>query len=194
MLQPSLCVLIAIAITRRIKLKKWFPRCWLLVSSDPIPVLFLVRYCWFTKKMGVAILCGLPPTKQGHRTWLVMNYMAPFFFLKLIFIRAITKYAWKRQTFQRQHSVSILSTMRSLSCRLVSNALATFQTTMNDIFRSYLRMFVLIFCYDIFVYNKTWEDHPHHLEVVLQTLQHYQFSAIIRSVFWAKNCWSVWII
>ena len=51
------------------------------------------------------------------------------------------------------------------------NALATFQSLMNDIFRSYLRKFILVFFDDILVYNKTWNDHVECLTITLQILE-----------------------
>ncbi|XP_070660499.1 uncharacterized protein [Malus domestica] len=50
----------------------------------------------------------------------------------------------------------------------LTNALATFQNLMNDLFKPFLRKFVLAFFYDILVYNKTWTDHLHHLQLVFQ--------------------------
>ena len=37
----------------------------------------------------------------------------------------------------------------------LTNALATFQSLMNDIFRKYLMTFILVFFYDIVTYNKS---------------------------------------
>nr|KYP34553.1 Retrovirus-related Pol polyprotein from transposon 297 family [Cajanus cajan] len=51
------------------------------------------------------------------------------------------------------------------------NAPATFQSTMNDVFRSCLRKFVLVFFDDILVYNPNWETHLLHLAKVLQLLK-----------------------
>lgn len=55
------------------------------------------------------------------------------------------------------------------------NAPATFQAAMNLIFKPYLRRFVLVFFYDILVFNKDWPTHLSHLSLVLQTLQQNQF-------------------
>lgn len=49
----------------------------------------------------------------------------------------------------------------------LSNAPSTFQSTMNDVFRSFLCHFVLIFFDDILVYRKDWVSHLGHLRLVL---------------------------
>ena len=51
-----------------------------------------------------------------------------------------------------------------------TNALATFQSLINDFFRLYLRKFILVFFDDILVYSKSWEDHLTDLQIVLQIL------------------------
>jgi hypothetical protein len=52
----------------------------------------------------------------------------------------------------------------------LTNAPTTFQSLMNDLFRPYLRKFILVFFDDILVYSTSWEDHLTHLQTVLQIL------------------------
>lgn len=59
----------------------------------------------------------------------------------------------------------------------LTNAPATFQSVMNELFRPYLRKFVLVFFDDILVYSSTVQEHVQHLEVVLKILLQHQFYA-----------------
>jgi hypothetical protein len=53
----------------------------------------------------------------------------------------------------------------------LSNAPSTFQRAMNNIFRSVLYKYVLVYLDDIIIYSKTFEDHMNHLRRVFELLQ-----------------------
>ena len=59
----------------------------------------------------------------------------------------------------------------------LTNAPVTFQLLMNDIFREYLRRFVLVFFDDILVYSRSLEQHTKHLCCVLKVLAENQLLA-----------------
>ena len=69
----------------------------------------------------------------------------------------------------------------------LTNAPATFQATMNNLFQSFLRKFVLVFFDDVLIYSKTWKDHLTHLEQVLSILKENQFYAKMSKCTFGKE-------
>jgi hypothetical protein len=59
----------------------------------------------------------------------------------------------------------------------LTNAPSTFQGLMNEVFRPYLRKFVLVFFDDILVYSKNIMEYLKHLKLVLEALKQHQLYA-----------------
>jgi hypothetical protein len=59
----------------------------------------------------------------------------------------------------------------------LTNAPSTFQSLMNEIFRPYLRKFILVFFDDILVYSANVNDHLIHLKTTLEVLRAHQMFA-----------------
>ena len=59
----------------------------------------------------------------------------------------------------------------------LTNAPSTFQSLVNDVFRPYLRRFVLLFFDDILVFSPALELHLQHLRKVLEMLLQHQLYA-----------------
>ena len=59
----------------------------------------------------------------------------------------------------------------------LTNAPATFQRLMNDVFRPYLDEFVLVYLDDILIFSKDKDQHSRHLHIVLDLLRRHQLYA-----------------
>lgn len=53
----------------------------------------------------------------------------------------------------------------------LTNASATFQSLTNNVFRPYLRKFILVFFDDILVFSKDYESYLRHLQLTLEVLK-----------------------
>lgn len=69
----------------------------------------------------------------------------------------------------------------------LTNAPTTFHATMNELFRPYLRKFVLVFFEDILIYSKTWKEHLKHLDKVLSVLEKNKFYAKLSKMHLLKE-------
>ncbi|KAL0554844.1 hypothetical protein IC582_008772 [Cucumis melo] len=68
----------------------------------------------------------------------------------------------------------------------LTNAPSTFQALMNQVFKPYLRRFVLVFFDDILVYSQGINEHIQHLEVVLGLLKEKELYANLEKCSFAK--------
>ncbi|TQD70724.1 hypothetical protein C1H46_043741 [Malus baccata] len=66
----------------------------------------------------------------------------------------------------------------------LTNAPASFQSLMNEIFRPYLRKFILVFFDDILIYSTSWELHLQHVSIALSVLElHHLFVKLSKCAF-----------
>ncbi|GBG93268.1 hypothetical protein CBR_g62431 [Chara braunii] len=69
----------------------------------------------------------------------------------------------------------------------LTNAPATFQRAMNDIFRDILEQYVLVYLDDILIYSHTLEEHLRHLRDVLDRLRRHDFYAKLSKCRFAQH-------
>ncbi|GBG64197.1 hypothetical protein CBR_g40897 [Chara braunii] len=69
----------------------------------------------------------------------------------------------------------------------LTNAPATFQRCMNDLFRPWLDIFVVVYLNDILVFSMTLEEHQGHLRQVLEKLREANFKINAKKCDWAKT-------
>jgi hypothetical protein len=59
----------------------------------------------------------------------------------------------------------------------LTNSPTTFMWMMDDMLWSFTNSFVVVYLDDIFIFNKTWEEHLEHIQQVLGTLQQHKLYA-----------------
>ncbi|GBG65156.1 hypothetical protein CBR_g49952 [Chara braunii] len=69
----------------------------------------------------------------------------------------------------------------------LTNAPATFQRCMDNLFRSWLDRFVVVYLDDILVFSKTLDEHQGHLRQVLEKLREANFKINAKKCDWAKT-------
>ncbi|CAL9018650.1 unnamed protein product [Prunus brigantina] len=67
------------------------------------------------------------------------------------------------------------------------NAPATFIRLMNEVLRSYIDDFVIVYLDDILVFSPTWEEHLIHVEKLLETLRQYQLRLNMKKCEFGKS-------
>ena len=71
------------------------------------------------------------------------------------------------------------------------NAPATFQATMNEIFKKHLRRFMMVFFDDILIYSNTLEEPLQHLNQALGILEAHQFYIKLPNAPLHKKRWNI---
>ena len=67
----------------------------------------------------------------------------------------------------------------------LKNAPVAFMSLMNDIPKTYLDLFVVVFIYDILIYSKSRKEHAEHLRIVVGLLREKMFYAkFSKCEFW----------
>ena len=67
----------------------------------------------------------------------------------------------------------------------LTNAPAAFMSLLNEIFKPYLDLFVIVFIDDILVYSKSKKEHEEHLRIVLEILREKKlYAKFSKCEFW----------
>jgi hypothetical protein len=69
----------------------------------------------------------------------------------------------------------------------LTNAPTTFMRLMHEILRPFTNSFVVLYLYEILVFNKSWAEHLQHIQQVLHTLQQHKLYANLEKCSFGMN-------
>lgn len=69
----------------------------------------------------------------------------------------------------------------------LTNAPATFQNAMNDLFRPYLGKWIVIYIDDLAIFSKTHAEHLEHLRIALQILRDNKYYIKLKKCQWERT-------
>ena len=70
----------------------------------------------------------------------------------------------------------------------LTNAPTAFMSLMNEIFKPYLDLFVIVFIDDILIYSKSREEHEEHLRIVVEVLREKRlYAKFSKCEFWLDS-------
>jgi hypothetical protein len=70
----------------------------------------------------------------------------------------------------------------------LTNAPATFMQLMNDVFRTFIDEFVIVYLDDVLIFNRTREEHVHHVRKILSVLHREKLFVKLSKCEFGKTC------
>jgi hypothetical protein len=69
----------------------------------------------------------------------------------------------------------------------LTNAPTNFMRLMDDVLRPFTKYFLVVYLDVILIFNRTWEEHMHHIQQVLSTLQKHNLYANLEKCSFGMN-------
>ena len=70
---------------------------------------------------------------------------------------------------------------------VLTNALSTFMSLMDDVLRPFIKNFVVVYLDDILIFSRTWAEHMQHSQQVLSTLRQHKLYANLEKCSFGMN-------